>query len=235
MDSHTMPNRLGHSDRAPSPLAQPGPSNPPACSQLPSQPHRFAHIQEVIDEKGSSSQREGTSKKPAGLTAGMSPLPGSVFPYSPAASPVSSIPPWIRSQRPPHSRPAQLQPPFSPAPCPIASSWASPISLPTASSTSTSSSSSPYTRPRALRIANLLKPWIPIILYVMTTLGFLAAVSFWKVEVFEGKRLAPPPSSLRVLTKLLRSRAGPAIALATVRHLSRLCCDICPHLRNHIP
>lgn len=200
MDSHTMPNRLGHSDRAPSPLTQPGPSNPPACCQPPLQPHRFAHIQEVVDEKGSSSQREGMSKKPAGLTAGMSPLPGSVFPYSPAASPVSSIPPWIRSQRPSHPRPAQLQPPFSPAPCPIASSWASPISLPTASS----SSSSPYTRPRALRIANLLKPWIPIILYVMTTLGFLAAVSFWKVEVFEGKPLAPLPSSCRVFTKLFR-------------------------------
>ncbi|KAI0334740.1 hypothetical protein GY45DRAFT_1343122 [Cubamyces sp. BRFM 1775] len=105
----------------------------------------------------------------------MSPQPGPSFSRSQAASPVSSIPPWIRSQRP-HSRPPQLQPPFSPAPCPIASSWASPPHL----------ASSPYTRPRGLRIANLLKPWIPIILYVMTTLGFLAAVSFWKVEVFQG-------------------------------------------------
>ncbi|EPT02883.1 hypothetical protein FOMPIDRAFT_54753 [Fomitopsis schrenkii] len=43
-----------------------------------------------------------------------------------------------------------------------------------------------YTRPRGLRIANLLKPWIPIILYALTTLGFLAAIGFWKVEVFAG-------------------------------------------------
>ncbi|KAI0637831.1 hypothetical protein C8Q77DRAFT_1049132 [Trametes polyzona] len=107
----------------------------------------------------------------------MSPLPTSAFPHSPVATPISSIPPWIRSQRPHHPRPAQPQQPFSPAPCPIASSWASSASVSTAS---------PYTRPRSLRIANLLKPWIPIILYVMTTLGFLAAVSFWKVEVFQG-------------------------------------------------
>ncbi|KAI0676890.1 hypothetical protein C8Q78DRAFT_960662 [Trametes maxima] len=107
----------------------------------------------------------------------ISPLPRSSFSRSQAPSPVSSIPPWIRANRPSHPRPVPLLPPFSPAPCPIASSWASPASLP---------SSTTYTRPRGLRIANLLKPWIPIILYVMTTLGFLAAVSFWKVEVFQG-------------------------------------------------
>ncbi|KAI0829473.1 hypothetical protein BC628DRAFT_1315049 [Trametes gibbosa] len=168
-----MPNRLGQPH---TPHAQPGPSHPPTCTPPTPQPHRFAHIQEVYDEKASLSQPEGT-RRPAGLTPGLSPLPGPAFPYSPvAASPLSSIPPWIRSQRPPHPRPASLQPPFSPAPCPIASSWASSTTL---------STSSPYTRPRGLRIANLLKPWIPIILYVMTTLGFLAAVSFWKVEVFQ--------------------------------------------------
>ncbi|KAI0080761.1 hypothetical protein K474DRAFT_1571389, partial [Panus rudis PR-1116 ss-1] len=52
---------------------------------------------------------------------------------------------------------------------------------------STRIASSPaYTRPRGLRIANLLKPWIPIILYAITTLGFLLAVSLWKSEVFTG-------------------------------------------------
>ncbi|KAI0370254.1 hypothetical protein BV20DRAFT_944369 [Pilatotrama ljubarskyi] len=178
MDSH-MPNRLGQPSRVPHTLpaqvpAQPGPSSSSPCCQP--QPHRFAHIQEVVDEKAGLSQLDGVSKRPSGLHADAS-LPGPSFSRSPAASPVSSIPPWIRSQRPPHPRPAQLHPPFSPAPCPIASSWASPSSLP---------SSSSYTRPRGLRIANLLRPWIPIILYIMTTLGFLAAVSFWKVEVFQG-------------------------------------------------
>lgn len=53
-----------------------------------------------------------------------------------------------------------------------------------------------YTRPRGLRIANLLKPWIPIILYAITSLGFLAAISFYKVEVF---------SELDALSHWLRS------------------------------
>ncbi|TFY52394.1 hypothetical protein EVJ58_g10041 [Rhodofomes roseus] len=43
-----------------------------------------------------------------------------------------------------------------------------------------------YTRPRGLRIVNLLKPWTPIILYALTSLGFLAAISLWKAEVFAG-------------------------------------------------
>lgn len=66
-----------------------------------------------------------------------------------------------------------------------------------ASSTPFSISSRPapsiaYTRPRGLRITNLFKPWIPIILYAITSLGFLAAIAFWKTEVFEGE----PRSSL---------------------------------------
>lgn len=56
-------------------------------------------------------------------------------------------------------------------------------------SRSASSSSIAYTRPRGLRIANILKPWIPIILYAITSLGFVAAISFWKAEVFQGASL----------------------------------------------
>lgn len=49
-----------------------------------------------------------------------------------------------------------------------------------------SASQSPkYTRPRGLRISNLLKPWIPLILYAITSFSFLVAVAFWKNEVFE--------------------------------------------------
>jgi len=43
-----------------------------------------------------------------------------------------------------------------------------------------------YTRPRALRLSNLIKPWIPIILYGLTSIGFLVAIAFWKNEVFQG-------------------------------------------------
>ncbi|KAK0242462.1 hypothetical protein EDD85DRAFT_760957 [Armillaria nabsnona] len=41
-----------------------------------------------------------------------------------------------------------------------------------------------YTRPRGLRIANLLKPWVPIILYGITSLAFVFAIALYKTEVF---------------------------------------------------
>ncbi|KAI0340945.1 hypothetical protein BDW22DRAFT_1333771 [Trametopsis cervina] len=50
---------------------------------------------------------------------------------------------------------------------------------------SRSASSIAYTRPRGLRIVNLLRPWTPVILYVLTSLSFVVAISFWKVEVFQ--------------------------------------------------
>jgi hypothetical protein len=43
-----------------------------------------------------------------------------------------------------------------------------------------------YTRPRGLRIMNLIKPLIPIILYGMTSIGFVIAIAFWKSQVFHG-------------------------------------------------
>ncbi|TCD71323.1 hypothetical protein EIP91_011094 [Steccherinum ochraceum] len=51
---------------------------------------------------------------------------------------------------------------------------------------SRAASSSAYSRPRTLRIANLLKPWIPVIAYAVTTFGFLTAIGFWRAEVFQG-------------------------------------------------
>ena len=57
---------------------------------------------------------------------------------------------------------------------------------PMSSPSSRVAATSAYARPRGLRIANLLKPWIPVILYAMTSLGFLLAIAFWKAEVFQG-------------------------------------------------
>ncbi|KAJ3756785.1 hypothetical protein EV360DRAFT_84647 [Lentinula raphanica] len=37
---------------------------------------------------------------------------------------------------------------------------------------------------RRLRIANLLRPWLPIILYALTSLVFLIAIAFYKAELF---------------------------------------------------
>ncbi|KAH9943083.1 uncharacterized protein BXZ73DRAFT_87503 [Epithele typhae] len=160
----------------------------PSLAHMASQSHRFAHIQEVVydEKKHSLSQLELSSHRPAGPPQDMSPIAGPSFRSPVASSPVSSIPPWIRSSRNHQPRTSHLHPPFSPAPCPIASSW------PTTSSASTASpfaTPSPYT-------PNLIRPWIPIILYILTTLGFLVAVSFWKVEVFQ---------SLDALSRWLKS------------------------------
>ncbi|EPQ59565.1 hypothetical protein GLOTRDRAFT_55687 [Gloeophyllum trabeum ATCC 11539] len=47
-------------------------------------------------------------------------------------------------------------------------------------------SPSTYTRPHGRRIHNLIKPWLPLILYAITSLAFVVAISFWKTEVFNG-------------------------------------------------
>ncbi|GLB33636.1 putative SNARE associated Golgi protein [Lyophyllum shimeji] len=47
-----------------------------------------------------------------------------------------------------------------------------------------SQTSSTYTRPRGLRIANLIRPWIPLILYAITSLAFVAAIALYRDEVF---------------------------------------------------
>ena len=45
-------------------------------------------------------------------------------------------------------------------------------------------SSSFYTRPRGLRISNLIKPWIPIILYIITSFAFIISIALFKTQVF---------------------------------------------------
>ncbi|KAF8639754.1 hypothetical protein AX17_001016 [Amanita inopinata Kibby_2008] len=43
---------------------------------------------------------------------------------------------------------------------------------------------SPYTRPRGLRILNLLRSWLPIVTYAITSLAFLVAIALYRDEVF---------------------------------------------------
>jgi hypothetical protein len=75
-----------------------------------------------------------------------------------------------------------------------------------------------YTRPRALRISNLIKPWIPLILYGITSLGFLVAIAFWKTEVFQGV-LSTLWHVICVCTDLVATlcRSRRAISLAACR------------------
>lgn len=41
-----------------------------------------------------------------------------------------------------------------------------------------------YTRPRGLRMSNLLRPWIPLIMYGITTLAFVVAIAIYRDDVF---------------------------------------------------
>ncbi|KAF8897366.1 hypothetical protein BD779DRAFT_1667358 [Infundibulicybe gibba] len=41
-----------------------------------------------------------------------------------------------------------------------------------------------YTRPRGLRIANLLRSWLPLILYAFTSLSFVFAIALYRDQVF---------------------------------------------------
>ncbi|KAA1466145.1 hypothetical protein DENSPDRAFT_830893 [Dentipellis sp. KUC8613] len=65
-----------------------------------------------------------------------------------------------------------------------------PTPYPTAPSPSLFASPQPslhsyYTHaPRRLRFYALIRPWIPLLLYLSTSLGFLIAIAFWKTEVF---------------------------------------------------
>ena len=40
--------------------------------------------------------------------------------------------------------------------------------------------------PRKIRLCSIVKPWIPVLAYLSTSLGFLVAIAFWKEQVFQG-------------------------------------------------
>jgi hypothetical protein len=40
--------------------------------------------------------------------------------------------------------------------------------------------------PRKIRLWSILKPWLPVLAYLSTSLGFLVAIAFWKTHVFQG-------------------------------------------------
>ena len=49
----------------------------------------------------------------------------------------------------------------------------------------------PYARPRGLRISRLLRSWLPIILYALTSLSFVVAIACFRTELFTGEPISP--------------------------------------------
>lgn len=95
----------------------------------------------------------------------------------------ASSPPNLSHQaHTPHSpRPARPYQPAFTSPAPLFASQAALASTHHARPLSTSS----YTRPRGLRILKLIKSWMPLILYALTSLGFVVAITVYKTELFE--------------------------------------------------
>ncbi len=55
--------------------------------------------------------------------------------------------------------------------------------------------------PRKIRLWSIVKPWLPVIVYVSTSLGFLIAIAFWKTQVFQGALYYPIfPPALRAIS-----------------------------------
>lgn len=80
--------------------------------------------------------------------------------------------------------------PHSPRPTrPYQPAFTSPAPLFNSEATSTyhsrSFSNSSYSRPRSLRILNLIKSWLPLVLYALTSFGFVVAITLYKTELFE--------------------------------------------------
>ena len=51
--------------------------------------------------------------------------------------------------------------------------------------------------PRKIRLCSIIKPWIPVLAYLSTSLGFLVAIAFWKTQLFEGALYYPCNPRLR--------------------------------------
>ncbi|KAJ7742426.1 hypothetical protein DFH07DRAFT_890964 [Mycena maculata] len=107
----------------------------------------------------------------------------------------SQIPARPVSTSPSQHRPSQS--PFRYLHFPEMTEKATPLDMFSSSSPSTSRLSTPpptpsssqnrtaaYSRPRGLRIANLLKPWLPLIIYALSSLTFVVAIAFFKTPVF---------------------------------------------------
>ena len=142
-----------------SPL-QPVASNPSTPYQQSHSPFRFVKDSQTMDEKSSTQLSILSDEKRPVLAPSSSSAGPSRYNNSPlAASPLSRQPP-----------------PFIRGP--------SPLLIPSHRALGQSQT---YIRPRGLRISNLIKPWIPVILYGITSFGFLVAIAFWKNEVFESE------------------------------------------------
>jgi hypothetical protein len=173
------------------------PPQPPAHSshhRSPS-PSRFPRFEETsVDEKSRSDGVVAQTPPPAKAEVGTS---WAVAPEPPSLSSLhrQSYPSSEASLRHlTHQNCASPDYSLSPIPDPSSSHFALPLP----------SLHSGYLHPpRKIRLWSILKPWLPVLAYLSTSLGFLIAIAFWKTHVFQGALLIFPYS--RRPTRYLRS------------------------------
>lgn len=158
---------------SPSSLARPISSSPSPLHRQSQSPFRYIQVQsssEDFDEKTAplnnlaGNPHRQHSPGPSTRPKYHSPLRAS------CASPTSQPRP---AQSYPVSSSAKKYSPFLRQPSPLLS--------PNRAHTQISSI---YIRPRGLRIWNLIRPWIPLLLYAWTSLAFVVAIAFYRDEVF---------------------------------------------------
>ncbi|KAI9510423.1 hypothetical protein F5148DRAFT_579763 [Russula earlei] len=159
------------------------PRSTPIGAQSPSRsPHhrspsrsRFPKFEESsVDEK---SRSDGVVARTSPVTAVASTY--RAVPPEPLSSPHQSRPSSAASLRhlTSHQSSASQDYPLSPIPNTPTPHFALPLP----------SLHSGYLHPpRKIRLWSIVKPWLPVLAYISTSLGFLIAIAFWKTQVFQG-------------------------------------------------
>jgi hypothetical protein len=80
--------------------------------------------------------------------------------------------------------------------------------------------------PRKIRLWSIVKPWLPVLAYISTSLGFVIAIAFWKTQVFQGALYYPifPPALCAISVHPIHSESIANIArlrLSVYVHSSR--------------
>lgn len=153
-------------------IAQAAPARPVSTSPAPHQhsqsPFRYVHFEQSSSEKqrlGETNHDQFSGSRSNRLDSLSSASPSQTF-----SQPSSSRPSSSRRNSPACRPTMRLSPPDS------ANMFASPHP----------SLHCNHPHARRLRLHSLLRPWLPLILYLCTSLGFLLAIAFWKEEVFRG-------------------------------------------------
>ncbi|KAF7433232.1 hypothetical protein PC9H_005182 [Pleurotus ostreatus] len=171
-------------------ISSASPARPVSTSPLPSHRHsqspfRYVHLQPALDEKSRHRDADAQlSTLPAfrhPLSISQSPtLPHSAGPtaaHGPQAAPASPATLYPASPSYQQRVPSSMLHQSAPLRMPYHQRYPNPV-------LSQPSPPSFYTRPRSLRVANLIRPWLPLILYGMTSLVFVVAIAFYRTELF---------------------------------------------------